>query len=210
MRTVGMIGAAIVVSLAAVASAKGGILEHRKLNGKAADVEFLISTPKTCADGSDGSLDRFVSVFGEESLLTSSVAGRTLVNALSVSSVVADSCTGVVTIAAGQVEGGFHSLNPKKAVLNATVPLTDLDTGAPAGSAVVAMTLQGGSIIAFTNEHDKITFPDGSFFRTDQIRSTTRPASASGSITINGVQFINNVFQALMFDNRDTVNDIGR
>src|SRR5262249_12796089 len=48
MRTVGMIGAAVVMSLAANANAKGGILEHQTLKGKAADVEFLISTPETC------------------------------------------------------------------------------------------------------------------------------------------------------------------
>jgi hypothetical protein len=200
----------LVISLLAAGAARAGVLEHQTLKGKAASLEFLISTPETCADGSAGSSDQFLSVFGEESLVTSRVSGKTLINALSVTYVLADSCTGAVSIASGQVSGGFNSLNPRKALLNATVPLTDLSTGAPAGSASVALTLQGGSVIGFTNEHDKTVFPDGSFFRTDQVKSTTRPATVTGSITVNGVQFIGHVSQALMFDNRDSVTDIGR
>ena len=173
-------------------------------------MEFLTSTPETCADGSEGSSDVFVSVFGEESFLSSRASGNTLVNALSVSVVVADSCTGFVSIATGQVEGGFHAMTPRRSTLNATVPLTDISTGAPAGTVVAALTLQGGSIIGFTNEHDKTVFPDGSFFRTDQIKSTTRPATVSGSLKVNGVEFVGHVTQALTFDNRDSVTDIGR
>jgi len=210
MRRRGTIGAGLVISLLAAGAARAGVLEHQTLKGKAASLEFLISTPETCADGSAGSSDQFLSVFGEESLVTSRVSGKTLINALSVTYVLADSCTGAVSIASGQVSGGFNSLNPRKALLNATVPLTDLSTGAPAGSASVALTLQGGSVIGFTNEHDKTVFPDGSFFRTDQVKSTTRPATVTGSITVNGVQFIGHVSQALMFDNRDSVTDIGR
>jgi hypothetical protein len=205
-----MIGIGLVMLVAAIGTAQAGVLEHQTLKGKAASLEFLISTPETCADGSAGSADVFVSVFGEESLVTSHVSGRTLINALSIIYVVSDSCTGAVSIATGQVDGGFNSLNPRKAVLNATVPLTDISTGAPAGTAVVALTLQGGSVVAFTNEHDKIVFPDQSFFRTDQIKSTTRPASATGSLRVNGVEFVGHLSQALLFDNRNSVTDIGR
>ena len=197
------------MSLAAVGTARAGVIEHQTLKGKAASVEFLKSTPETCADGSEGSADLFVSVFGEESLVTSRVSGRTLINALSLIYVVSDSCTGAVSIATGQVEGGFNAVNSRKAILNATVPLTDISTGAPAGTASVALTLLGGSVVAFTNEHDKIVFPDDSFFRTDQIKSKTRPAAVTGSVTVNGVQFVGNVTQSLMFDNRNSVTDIG-
>ena len=89
------------------------------------------------------------------------------------------------------------------------MPLTDISTGAPAGTLSAALTLQGGSIVGFTNEHDKIVFPDGTF-RTDQIKSTTRPAAVTGSLTVNGVQLIGNVTLSLMFDNRDSVTDIAR
>lgn len=210
MRRIGTMAVGLVMSVAAVGTAKAGVIEHQTLKGKAASLEFLISTPKTCADGTAGSSDQFVSVFGEESLITSRVSGRTLINALSIIYVLADSCTGEVSIATGQVSGGFNSINPRRALLNATVPLTDINTGAPAGTASVALTLQGGSITGFTTEHDKTVFPDGSFFRTDQIKSTTRPASASGSLTVNGVQFVGHLTQSLMFDNRDSVTDIGK
>jgi len=199
----------MVVSLAAIGVARAGVLEHQTLKGKAADAELLISTPETCADGSDGSSDVSVSVFGEESFVTSRVSGKTLINAVNVSVVVADSCTGAVSIATGQVEGGFDALTPRKATLIATVPLTDISTGAPAGTLTAALTLQGGSIVGFTNEHDKTVFPDNSF-RTDQVKATTRPATLTGSLTVGGVEFIGHLTQALMFDNKDSVTDIGR
>ena len=209
MRTLRMIGVGLAISLAAVGTARAGVIDHQTLKGKAADVEFLISTPETCADGSDGSSDLSVSLFGEESFLSSRTNGRTLINAVSAIVVASDSCTGAVSISTGQIEGGFDSLTPRKAVLNATIPLTDISTGAPAGTLVAALTLQGGNITSMTNEHDKIVFPDNTF-RTDQVKATTRPATVTGSLTVNGVQFIGHVSQALMFDNRDSVTDLGR
>lgn len=210
MRKIGMIGAGLVVALVPVGIANAGVVEHQVLKGKAADVEFLISTPETCADGSAGSADQFVSVFGEESFLSSRASGNTLINAVNVSVVQADSCTGAVTIATGQIAGGFHSLNPRKATLNGNVPLTDISTGLPAGTLSAALTLQGGSITGFTNEHDRIVMPDGSSFQTDQVKSTTRPATVTGSLTVNGVQFVGHVTSALLFDNRDSVTNIVR
>jgi hypothetical protein len=199
----------MVMSLAAFGTARAGVLEHQTLKGKAASVEFLKSTPETCADGSDGSADLFVALNGEESFLTSRAAGKTLINALSVIVVVSDSCAGTASLATGQVEGGFDAKTARRATLIATVPLTDVSTGAPAGTLSAALTLQGGSIVSFTNEHDKQVFPDNSF-RTDQIKATTRPATVTGSLTVNGVQLIGNLSQALLFDNRDSVTDIGR
>jgi len=209
MRALATIAAGLVMSLAAVGIARAGVLEHQTLKGKATSAEFLISTPETCADGSDGSSDLSVSAFGEESFVTSRVSGKTLINALSVIVVVSDSCAGTASLATGQVEGGFNSITPRKATVNATVPLTDASSGAPAGTLTAALTMQGGSIVAFTNEHDKTVFPDNSF-RTDQVKSTTRPATLTGSLTVNGVQFIGHVTNALLFDNRDSVTDIGR
>jgi hypothetical protein len=209
MRTMGTIGVGLVIAMTASATAHAGVLEHQTLKGKAAVVEFLTSTPETCADGSAGSSDLFVSANGEESFLTSRAAGKTLINALSVIVVVSDSCTGATSLATGQVSGGFNGITPRRATLNATVPLTDVSTGAPAGTLSAALTLQGGSIVAFTNEHDKTVFPDNSF-RTDQVKSTTRPATVTGSLTVNGVQLIGHVTLSLLFDNRDSVTDIAR
>ena len=121
----------------------------------------------------------------------------------------ADSCTSDVSIATGQVEGGFNGIAPRKATLNATVPLTDTFTNLPAGTAIAAVTMQGGSIIGFSNVHDRIVFPDYSF-QTDQVKGTMRPATLTGSLTVNGVQFIGHVTQSLMFDNRDSVTEIAR
>jgi hypothetical protein len=209
MRALGTIAAGLTMSLAVGGTASAGVLEHQTLKGKATSAEFLISTPETCADGSAGSADQFVAVNGEESFLTSRVSGKTLINAVSVIVVVSDSCTGAATISTGQVSGGFTAVNARRATINATIPLTDIDTGAPAGTLVAMLTLQGGSITGFTNEHDKTVFPDGSF-RTDQVKATTRPATVTGSLTVNGVQFVGHVSQALLFDNRDSVTDIAR
>src|SRR5262249_14501860 len=67
MRTLGTIGAGLLISLAVVGIASAGVIEHQTLKGKAASAEFMTSTPETCADGSEGSLDVFVGVNGEES-----------------------------------------------------------------------------------------------------------------------------------------------
>src|SRR5262249_7868209 len=98
----------------------------------------------------------------------------------------------------------------RKATLNATVPLTDEFTGAPAGTLVAALTVQGGGITSMSTVHDKTVFPDNSFFRTDHTNSVMRPATVSGSVTVNGVEFINHVSLANLFDNRNSVTDIGR
>ena len=209
MRRLGTIGIGLVVSTMAVGAAKAGVLEHQVLKGKAANATFLSSTPETCADGSSGSADTFVNVFGEESLLSSRLSGRTLINPLSVIVTVTDSCAGTASFAAGALEGGFNSITPRRATLNATVPLTDLSTGEPAGTLIAALTLQGGSIVGFTTETDRIVFPDNSF-QVDQVKSTTRPASLSGSVTLNGVQLIGHLTQAQLFDNRNSVTDISR
>jgi hypothetical protein len=209
MRGVGIMAAGLIVSVARLGGAQAGVLDHQTLKGKAADVEFLASTPETCADGSAGSSDLFVSVDGEESFLSSRQSGQTLINPVSVIVVVSDSCAGTADLRVGQVAGGFNSLSPRKATLNAAVPLTDLSTGGPAGTLSVALTFQGGGITAMTNEHDKIVFPDNSF-RTDEVKSTTRPATVTGSVTVDGVQLIGNVTQALLFDNRDSVTDLAR
>jgi hypothetical protein len=210
MKTLGMIGVGLVMSsLAAAGTARAGIIDHQSFKGKAADVEFLVSTPETCADGSDGSSDVLTVVDGEQDFTTSKVAGKTFVNTVSVFVALTDSCTGATTIVSGQVEGGFNAMSARKATLTANVPLTDESTGAPAGSINVALTLQGGSITGMTNEHDKTVFPDGSF-RTDQINSDMRPATVTGSITLNGVELISHLSLANLFDNRNSVTDIGR
>jgi hypothetical protein len=197
------------LSLTAVATARAGVLEHQTLKGKALDAEFTTSTPETCADGSSGSVDVLVVVDGEEAFESSRINGKTLINAVSVFVAVTDSCAGTTSIAAGAVSGGFDAISPRKATVQATVPLTDESTGAPAGTLVAALTLQGGSIISMSNETDKIVFPDDSF-RTDQIKATSRPATPSGSVTVNGVEFVHNLSIATLFDNRDSVTDIAR
>jgi hypothetical protein len=209
MRGLETMGAGLVISLAVVGTAVAGVVDHQTLKGKALDAEFLISTPETCADGSDGRTDTLVVVDGEQDFETSKQAGKTMVNTVSAFVAVSDSCTGATSIVSGQVEGGFNAISARKATVNATVPLTDEFTGAPAGNLVVALTVQGGSITGMTNEHDKTVFADGSF-RTDHINSDMRPATVSGGVNFNGVEFINHVSLANLFDNRNSVTDIGR
>jgi hypothetical protein len=209
MRKLGTIGAGLIMSLAAVGTARAGVIEHQTFKGKALDAEFMTSTPETCADGSAGSVDVLVVVDGEEDFTTSNVSGKTFVNAVSAFVVVSDSCTSAVSIATGEVNGGFNAISARKATVNATIPLSDSATGAPAGTLVVALSLQGGSITGISNGHDKTVFPDNSFM-TDQTNSKTRPATATGSVTVNGVEFINNATLATLFDNRNSITDISR
>lgn len=209
MRKLGAMGATLVAALTTAGVARAGVVDHQTLHGKALDVEFTTSTPETCADGSAGSVDVLVVVDGEEDFTTSHVAGKTFVDAVSVFVATTDSCAGTTDIAAGQVSGGFNAVSARNATVHATVSLTDEFTGAPAGTLVAALTVRAGNIVAMTEEHDKVTFPDNSF-RTDEINSSQRPATATGSVTVNGVEFIGDLSLGNLFDNRDSVVDIGR
>jgi hypothetical protein len=193
MSKTGLLTLVVIGSLLLSASyARAGVVDHETFKGTFAFANFSIDTPETCADGTSGTLNTFVNVSGSQSRTSSRVFPRESLNSVSVSVETFDTCTGLAALAFGQVSGGFTPSTTRTATLNAIVPLVD-DLGGSAGTATVALTLKRTIITSVFNDHTKETQLDtGTGTLTVQEHETGKSAeaTASGSVAVNGVQFI--------------------
>jgi len=172
--------------------AHAGVIDHETFKGEFAFANFSIDTPETCADGTAGTLNTFVAVSGSQSRTSSRVFPAESLNSVSVFVDTFDTCTGLSTFAFGQVSGGFTASTTRSATLNATVPLAD-DLGNSAGTATVALTLKGTIITSVFNNHTKETQLNtgtGTLIVQEHETGKSADASATGSVVVNGVQFI--------------------
>jgi hypothetical protein len=172
--------------------AHAGVVDHETFKGTFAFANFSIDTPETCADGTSGTLNTFVNASGSQSRTSSRVFPSESLNSVSVSVETFDSCTGFGTLAFGQVSGGFTSSATRIATLNATVPLTD-GFGNDEGTATVALTLKRTIITSVFNDHTKETQVDtgtGTLIVQEHETGKSAEATASGSMVVNGAQFI--------------------
>ena len=171
--------------------ARAGFVDHDTFKGTFAFANFSIDTAETCADGTSGTLNRFVNVSGAQSRTSSRVFPSDSTNTVSVFVDTFDTCTGLSTFAFGQVSGGFTASTTRTATLNAIVPLAD-DLGTPAGTATVALTLKRTFITSVFNDHTKeVQLATGTGTLTIQEHETGKSAeaTATGSLVVNGVQF---------------------
>ena len=173
-------------------SARAGVVDHETFKGTFAFANFSIDTAETCADGTAGTLTRFVNVFGNQSRTSSRLFPSESLNSVSVSIITSDSCTGLSSLTFGQVSGGFASSNTRTATLNATVPLID-DLGNPAGTAIVSLTLKRTFVTSVFNDHTKEiqldTVGGGTLTIQEHETGKSAEATATGSLVVNGVQF---------------------
>jgi hypothetical protein len=172
--------------------AHAGVVDHETFKGTFAFANFSIDTPETCPDGTSGTLSTFVNASGSQSRTSSRMFPSESLNSVTVSIEAFDTCTGLATLVFGQVSGGFTPSTTRTATLNATVPLVD-DLGNGAGTATVALTLKRTIITSVFNDHTKETQLDtGTGTLTIQEHETGKSAeaTASGSIVVDGVQFI--------------------
>jgi hypothetical protein len=171
--------------------ARAGVVDHETFKGTFAFANFSIDTAETCADGTAGTLNTFVNVFGNQSRTSSRVFPSESLNSVSVSIITSDSCTGLSTLTFGQVSGGFAASATRTATLNATVPLAD-DLGNPAGTAIVALTLKRTFITSAFNDHVKEIQLDtgtGTLTIQEHLTGKSAEATATGSLVVNGIQF---------------------
>jgi hypothetical protein len=193
MRQTGLLMMVVTGTLVAGAgNANAGVIDHETFKGTFAFANFSIDTAETCADGTAGTLNTFVNVFGNQSRTSSRLFPSESLNSVSVSVTTSDSCTGLSTLTFGQVSGGFAPSTTRTATLNATVPLVD-DAGNSAGTATVALTLKRTLITSAFNDHTKETVLDtGTGTVTIQEHETGKSAeaTAAGSLVVGGVQFI--------------------
>jgi hypothetical protein len=171
--------------------ARAGVVDHETFKGTFAFANFSVDTPETCADGTSGTLNRFVNVSGAQSRTSSRVFPSDSTNTVSVFVDTFDSCTGLATFAFGQVAGGFTASTTRTATLNATVPLAD-DLGNPAGTATVALTLKRTIITSVFNDHTKeiqLGTATGTLIVQEHETGKSAEATAAGSLVVNGIQF---------------------
>jgi hypothetical protein len=193
MRKTGLLLTAVAGTLLAGAGyARAGVVDHETFKGIFAFANFSIDTPETCADGSAGTLSTFVNVDGNQSRTSSRLFPSESLNSVTVDVTTFDSCTGLGTLVFGQVSGGFAPSTTRTATLNATVPLVD-DLGNSAGTATVALTLKRSIITSVFNDHTKETITDtgtGTLTVQEHENGKSAEATATGSLVVNGVQFI--------------------
>jgi hypothetical protein len=173
-------------------SARAGVIDHETFKGTFAFANFSIDTPKTCSDGTAGTVSTFVNVSGAQARTSSRLFPGESINNVTVNVATLDSCTGLSTLTFGQISGGFAASTTRTATLTGTVPLVD-DAGNSAGTATVALTLKRTLITSVFNDHTKETVLDtGTGTVTVQEHETGKSAeaTATGSLVVNGVQFI--------------------
>ena len=137
-------------------------------------------------------MNTFVNVIGSQSRTSSRLFPSESLNSVSVDVVTSDSCTGLSTLVFGQVSGGFAPSTTRLATLNATVPLVD-DLGNSAGTATVALTLKRTLITSVFNDHTKEIQLDtgtGTLTIQEHENGKSAEATATGSLVVNGAQFI--------------------
>ena len=193
MRQTGLLMMVVTGTLVAGAgNAHAGVIDHETFKGTFAFANFSIDTSETCADGTAGTLNTFVNVFGNQSRTSSRLFPSESLNSVSVSVTTSDSCTGLSSLTFGQVSGGFAPSTTRTATLNATVPLVD-DAGNSAGTATVALTVKRTLITSVFNDHTKETQVDtgtGTLIVQEHETGKSAEATASGSMVVNGAQFI--------------------
>jgi len=168
--------------------ANAGVIDHETFKGTFAFANFSIDRPETCADGTAGTLSTFVNVSGSQSRTSSRLFPGESLNNVFVSVTTLDTCTGLSTLTFGQVSGGFAPSTTRTATLTGTVPLVD-DLGNSAGTATVDLTLKRTLITSVFND---TVLDTGTGTETIQEHDSGKSAeaTATGSLVVNGVQFI--------------------
>ena len=193
MRHTGLFMMAVTGTLVAGAGyAHAGVIDHETFKGIFAFANFSIDTPETCADGTAGTVNTFVNVSGNQSRTSSRLFPGESLNNVFVNITTFDSCTGLGTLTFGQASGGFAPSTTRTATMNATVPLVDVD-GNSAGTATVALTLKRTIITSVFNNHTKEIQVDtggGTVIVQEHDTGKSAEATATGSLLVNGVQFI--------------------
>jgi hypothetical protein len=193
MRQTGLMMVLAGTLCASAGYAHAGVVDHETFKGVFAFANFSADTPETCADGTAGTLSTFVNVDGNQARTSSRLFPSQSLNSVTVSISTVDTCTGLSGLLSGQVSGGFTAQTIRAATITATVPLIDDVSGNSAGTATVALSLKATLVSSIFNDHTKETqlvTPSGTLTIQEHETGKSADASATGSVVVNGVQFI--------------------
>jgi hypothetical protein len=200
MKTIIATMTAALMSFAAAGNSSAAEVSHSVFKGLSANAAFNRNVQITCDDGSTGFVSTFlaVSAFNNVSHLkgvkdTSTAAAATLL--------IFNTCNGSFSSGTGVIsEPDYSQQNVSQADLTGTFTVFDESTGAPLGTVVVDLTWSGVGPV--DRNHSTFHFQSGPFVFNSEQTGSSRAATLSGSVTVDGVDFLPFVQHVALSDSK--------
>jgi hypothetical protein len=189
-------------------AAHAATVDHQKFNGTQGSTNFSAEAQITCANGLTGSAFASGALFGSENITKDSGSPKTVNNGIFVEiDSYSNSCTGTSLGGAfGGIANGFAApeKNLKSAGLQGSTLVQDFGSGAQI-PVVLDIVIVGTGPISASQSSTKtktVQSPGGPVTITiSRSSNSNRSGIASGSITIEGVEFTPTYFATSLVDN---------
>lgn len=174
-----------------VGDARAEVIEHLTVKGNSVLVSFDQFTPSACADGTEGTIETFVSLSAFSQATRSRQMPDTDTNTIVAVASRSDSCTGNFLVGSTTVDQAFRQIGLERATFNRTFGLTDLD-GNVVMRLVVHLTLDGTGRVTVNSFNDRFVMdsPDGPVLVIEHSIGRSRDVIVSGSIKLDGDEVI--------------------
>jgi hypothetical protein len=187
------ISAAVVLATTAglVRGARAEVIEHLAVKGNSVLISFDQFTPSACADGTEGTIETFVSLSAFSQATRSRQMPDTDTNTIVAVASRSDSCTGDFLVGSTTVDQAFRQVGLLRATFNRTFGLKDLD-GNVVMTLAVHLTLDGTGRVTVNSFNDRFVMdsPDGPVLVIEHSIGRSRDVIASGSIKLDGDEVI--------------------
>jgi hypothetical protein len=168
--------------------------------GENVNASFFTQTAITCDDGSSGSLDTSFFVIGFSQVVRST-SGNTDGSTLFVSFSELNTCTQAFRSAFNTVnDPDYEQRRTDSASLAGAFDLIDDATGEPIGTLTMDLDLTGTGATTRSNSHS--TVHSGDFLFVSRAAGTFRQANVSGTLSLDGVEFVGGFQFAQLAENR--------
>jgi hypothetical protein len=183
--------AVLAVTVGFVGGARAEVIEHLTVKGNSVLVSFDQLTPNTCADGTEGTVETFVSLSAFSQATRSRQMPDTDTNTIVAVASRSDSCTGNFLVGSTTVDQAFRQDGLQQATFNRTFGLTDLD-GNVVMKLAVHLTLDGTGRVTVNTFNDRFTMdsPDGPVLVIEHSVGRSRDVIVSGSVKLDGDEVI--------------------
>lgn len=172
-------------------SARAEVIERLRVKGNSVLVSFDQLTPHACADGTEGTIETFVSLSAFSQATKSLQMPDTDTNTIVAVASRSDSCTGDFLVGSTTLDQAFRQDGLKQATFNRTFGLTDFD-GNVVMTLVVRLTLDGTGRVMVRTFHDRFVMdgPDGPVLVIEHSVGRSRDVIVSGSVKLDGDEVI--------------------
>ena len=183
---------AVLATTAGVAGgARAEVIEHLTVKGNSVLVSFDQFTPNPCADGTEGTIETFVSLSAFSQATRSRQMPDTDTNTIVAVASRSDSCTGDFLVGSTTVDQAFRQNGLDRASFNRTFGLTNLD-GNVVMKLAVHLTLDGTGRVTVNTFNDRFVMdsPDGPVLVIEHSVGRSRDVEVSGSVKLDGDEVI--------------------